>query len=83
MELWAAPQLSGGLGNRLFQYACTKGYSEKTNRKTYFLLPTSGKTDHGAFENIFNLFPEIPILESIDRWYKYEEKKDVFIHMKN
>ena len=76
MELWAAPKLSGGLGNRLFQLASVKQYANTYKKKIVFLLPTSGKTDHGAFENIFNLFPEIPILETANKWYTYDEKKD-------
>ena len=76
MKHWVAPQLSGGIGNRLFQLACAKEYAYKKNKQIVFFLPKSGKTDHGDFENIFNLFPEIPILETESRWHTYNEKKD-------
>ena len=71
---WVAPRLSGGLGNRLFQFACAKQYAEKYNKKLVFFLPRCGKTGHGAFENIFRLFPEVPIIETADSWNEIDEK---------
>ena len=74
MEYWVAPCLTDGLGNRLFQLACAKAYSEKYKKKLVFLLAKCGKTGHGKFENIFNLFPDIPILEYATSWTELVEK---------
>lgn len=73
MNSWVAPCLSDGLGNRLFQLACAKMYSEKYNKKLVFLLAKCGKTDHGKFENIFNLFPQISVLEYETSWTELVE----------
>lgn len=75
---WVAPCLSDGLGNRLFQLACAKGYAEKNNKKLVFLLPKCGRTGHGKFENIFNLFPDITLLEYANSWNEIVEKKDKY-----
>ena len=71
---WIAPCLTDGLGNRLFQYACAKQYSEKYNKKLVFFLPRSRATGHGKFNTLFRLFPEVPILETDISWNELEEK---------
>lgn len=65
---WIAPQLTGGIGNRLFQFAAACGLSEKWNRPVVFFLPRCGPTDHGPFENIFKLLPHVPKVDSADAW---------------
>ena len=76
---YVAPNLTDGLGNRLFKFACAKQYAEKYKKKLVFFLPRCGKTDHGAFENIFRLFPEVPILESANAWNEINELTN-FVH---
>jgi hypothetical protein len=58
---WVAGHLTGGLGNRLFQHAAAAGYAERYNKKLVFSLEKSGSQQHGPIENIFKLFPDIPI----------------------
>ena len=76
---YVAPNLTDGLGNRLFKFACAKQYAEKYNKKLVFFLPRCGKTDHGAFDNIFHLFPEVPILETAQGWSEINELTN-FVH---
>lgn len=72
-SLWVAPCLTDGLGNRLFQYACAKQYSEKYNKPLVFFLPRSKSTGHGHFNTIFKLFPETPLLETDISWNEISE----------
>ena len=74
MEEWIAPNLSEGLGNRLFQYACAKGYAEKRGVQLVFFLPRCNKTNHGRFDTIFKLFPEVPLLETGQVWNEVNEE---------
>lgn len=77
---WIAGHLTGGLGNRLFQYSCAAGLAEKWNRDLVFFLPRCSPTDHGAFENIFNLFPQTPHLETATEWMTLEEPRHKLYH---
>ena len=82
MDNFVAPQLSDGLGNRLFQFACSYAYGNKYNKEVIFLLSKSKETNHGAFQNIFLLFPDIKVkqnalilneIEEKDSYYEYNE----------
>jgi hypothetical protein len=66
--VWIAPHLTGGLGNRLFQYAAAAGLAEKWKREAVFFLPRCGETSHGAFTNIFHLLPSTRVIESDVGW---------------
>ena len=79
LDMWVAPSLTDGLGNRLFQFACAKGYAEKHNKTLVFFLPRCKPTGHGDFENIFKMFPEVPIIETEGSWSEIEDK-DYFIY---
>ncbi len=57
---WVAGHLTGGLGNRLFQHAAAAGLAEKWKIPLVFYIPDCTPTGHGAFENIFKLFPTVP-----------------------
>lgn len=59
-QSWVAGHLTGGIGNRLFQHAAAAGLAEKWSVPLVFYLPECGPTNHGAFENIFKLFPTVP-----------------------
>ena len=75
---WVAPHLNEGLGNRFFQYACAKAYAEKNKKQLVFFLPRCNKTNHGSFENMFNLFPEVPIIETAISWNEVYEKENSY-----
>ena len=72
--MWVAPCLTDGLGNRLFQYACAKSYSEKYNKPLVFFLPRSGPTGHGNYNTIFKLFPDTLVLETDISWNELNER---------
>ena len=65
---WVAPHLTGGLGNRLFEFAAAAGAAEKWDISCVFFLPKCGHNDHAAFDTIFNLFPTIETVFSVHSW---------------
>ena len=67
-----APRLRCGLGNRLFQTMAAIGKAEKENRRPVFFLPRMSHYDHGLFD-IFQFFPNIPILETAASWEEVDE----------
>ena len=62
MSYWVAGHLTGGLGNRLFQHAAALGLAEKWTRPVVFSLPHCAHQEHGPLDNIFRLFPSIPLV---------------------
>lgn len=62
MSYWVAGHLTGGLGNRLFQHAAAMGLAEKWTRPVVFSLPHAEPTNHGPFDSIFRLFPQVPVI---------------------
>ena len=76
MNHWIAPYLSDGLGNRLFQYSCAKQYAEENKKQLVFFLPRCAPTNHGKFDTIFKLFPEVSIVETDVSWNEIEEPID-------
>ena len=62
MSYWVAGHLTGGLGNRLFQHAAAMGLAEKWSRPVVFSLPHAEPTNHGPFDSIFRLFPQVPVI---------------------
>ena len=76
MNNWVAPYLSDGLGNRLFQFSCAKQFSEENKKPLVFFLPRCAPTNHGRFDTIFKLFPEVPIIETDVSWNEIEEPLD-------
>jgi hypothetical protein len=67
MSYWVAGHLTGGLGNRLFQHAAAMGLAEKWTRPVVFSLPHCARQEHGPLDNIFRLFPSIPLLTEDQR----------------
>lgn len=79
---WVTAHLTGGIGNRLFEFAAALGLAEKWKRQPIFFLPRCGPTNHGPFDTIFRMFPSIPIVETADEWERMDEPKDhVFIYV--
>jgi len=74
-SMWIAAHLTGGLGNRLFQLSAALGLSEKWKKDTVFFLPKCGPTNHGPFDTLFRMFPQIPIVETASEWELLEEAK--------
>ena len=62
--MWISAHLTGGIGNRLFEFAAALGLAEKWNRDAVFFLPRCGPTNHGPFDTIFKMFPKIPVIET-------------------
>ena len=81
MSYWVAGHLTGGLGNRLFQHAAAMGLAEKWGHAVVFSLPHAAPTNHGAFENLFRLFPSTPVLtEEQSTIIMYEPNGNVFTY---
>jgi len=64
---WVAPNLCCGLGNRLFQTAAAIAAAKRLNTEVVFFLPRMSQ-EHGNFLLIFQLFPEIRIIETAPAW---------------
>jgi len=81
MTHWVAGHLTGGLGNRLFQHAAAMGLAEKWSHPLVFSLPNCAPTNHGPFDNIFRLFPSVPILTEENPYINlYEPNGNVFVY---
>ena len=78
MKSWVTPHLSGGLGNRLFQFAAAMGASEHWQVPCIFHTKTTQKNDHGPADNIYKLYPTVPVVEQSDPWFMYAEAKGGF-----
>ena len=59
-ERWVAVRLSNGLGNRLFQVATGHKIAEAWKIPQVFAMPYCLPSEHGDFDTIFKLFPDIP-----------------------
>jgi hypothetical protein len=62
MSFWVSGHISGGLGNRLFQHASAMGLAEKWGHEVVFYLPSMEPTNHGPFENLMKLFPNVRVV---------------------
>ena len=79
--MWISAHLTGGIGNRLFEFAAALGLAEKWNREAVFFLPRCGPTNHGPFDTIFKMFPKMPVIETATEWAEIDEpKKGVFTY---
>jgi len=71
--MWVAPRLRCGLGNRLFQTIAATALAEKTGREAVLLLPRMSHYEHGEFELLPKLFPQLRIVEDAQSWETLEE----------
>ena len=78
MKSWVTPHLSGGLGNRLFQFAAAMGAAEKWNVPCIFHEKTTQKNDHGPADTIYKLYPTVPVVKQSDPWFILSEEKGGF-----
>lgn len=63
MNKWVTPHLTGGLGNRLFEFAAAAGASELWDYPLAFHKAYITQNDHGPEDSICKLFPKVPVLE--------------------
>ena len=75
-EIQVAPRLRCGLGNRLFQVMAAIGEAERcpNKAKPVFFLPQM-MAEHGSFDLIFQLFPNIQTLETAPEWLEVKESQ--------
>lgn len=78
MKNWVTPHLTGGLGNRLFQFAATVGVSEKWKVPCIFHEKTTDTNDHGSKDSIYKLYPTIPVVKQSDPWFVMPERRQGF-----
>ena len=78
MKNWVTPHLTGGLGNRLFQFAAAMGVSEKWKVPCIFHEKTTETNDHGPKDNIYKLYPSVSIVKQSDPWFIMPEKRGGF-----
>ena len=72
---WLSPNLSDGIGNRLFQFAASAAAAKIYGRPLVFFLPRCYKASHSSALSFFSLFPSIPIVEGgVQEWMEIEEK---------
>jgi len=62
LEQWVSSKLQCGLGNRLFQLAAAHSLAEQWGVPLVFAMPYCRPSEHGEFDTIFKLFPDIPKL---------------------
>jgi hypothetical protein len=56
---WVGARLTGGLGNRLFQLAAAHNLSVLWKMPLIFAMPYCTPSEHGDYESIFKLFPDV------------------------
>ena len=56
-------RFTGGIGNRLFQLYAAKQYSQ-VNNLPLKIVRSLCAPDHGKIDDFYNLFPDVPMLES-------------------
>ena len=74
---WVAPRMTDGLGNRLFQISAAISVAEKMKRKTIILLPRYLKIGHGVYDLVFQLCPQVPVIETANSWIQVDEKLEI------
>jgi len=73
--MWVAPELTSGLGNRLFQFAAAAGAAEEWGRELVFYMPMTDVAPHGALSSIFRMFPTVRIVEENVDTIEYNEPR--------
>ncbi len=64
-ECLIIPNLTGGLGNRLFQYAAAAGLAEQWKGSIAFSEERTEYNTHDAPTNIFQMFPNIDVIDNL------------------
>ena len=71
---WVSSKLQCGLGNRLFQLACAHKLSEEWSIPLVFTMPYCLPSEHGDFNTIFKMFPNVPKCWSVSPELAIEQK---------
>lgn len=71
-----APRLVCGLGNRLFQTVAAIKAAEINCEEPVFFLPRMSRAEHGNYDTVFTLFPNIRIIETAPEWLELNERED-------
>ena len=71
-----APRLVCGLGNRMFQMVAAIHAAERIGADPIFFLPSMSRAEHGNFETLISLFPNIRIVETAREWVEIKEGTD-------
>lgn len=74
MSGWVASRLSDGLGNRLFQISCALGAGELWQKKSVFFTPRICASAHSDCSCVFDLFPELEVIDLAPSWYNQNEE---------
>lgn len=61
-NLWIAPYLCGGLGNRLFQVSTALDLAQKMERELVFYKPMINNNTSHKVDELYSMFPEIRII---------------------
>jgi hypothetical protein len=69
MDTWVTPNVTGGLGNRLFQVAAALGAAEKWRTPLIFVTKFMWGNVHGNPLTITHFFPDIPLFHDDREWY--------------
>lgn len=80
MENFVTPHLTGGLGNRLFEFAAALGLAEYYKVPCVFVEQQITKNDHGSADSICRLYPQIPRIQTTDVFPYRERRGGCFIY---
>jgi hypothetical protein len=69
MDTWVTPNITGGLGNRLFQVAAAVGAAEKWHTPIIFITKFIWGNVHGDPTTIRRFFPDIQMYHDDRQWY--------------
>lgn len=75
MEEWVTPHLTGGLGNRLFEFAAALGAAEQYKIPCVFVEELITRNDHGPVDSICKLYPQIPRISNKDQMSRTLEER--------
>ena len=73
-ERWVAAKLSCGLGNRLFQFANAATLAKQWNRPLVFAMPYCLPSEHGDYDTIFKMFPNVPKVWKVEADISFEQE---------
>lgn len=72
-NLWVAPYLCGGLGNRLFQISAALGLAKKIGRELVFYKPMINNNTHHKVDELYSMFPDIRIISEHQEIHEIRE----------